>query len=215
MYDDDDIPRRQKRRGGESNIFAYFLLFVGVIGGIYYAWGGDFSAANTKRIMKGDFSSFGKISLNSGTSTIKTGETLQDKGKKIIDSTLEAAVKKPKEAVTEFVQDLSSTAVESVRKEAAQVFGLSVTGVSALPSNISIVRPAGQLMSFVVGAESEDIIYTINWGDTQTTSGTVPQKTEKTITHSWVTAGDYLITVETVGTQSGKKIYLFPMSIQK
>ncbi len=193
----------------------YLFLFIVVIGGIYYAWGGDFSAANTKKIFKGDFSSFGKVSFNTATSTLKEGETLQEKGKKLVDSAVETVLEKPKEAVTDFIKDISKTAVDTARKEATQIFGISATGVSALPSNVSIVRPAGQMMSFVVGADTEDILYTVDWGDKQTTSGTVPQKTEKNISHAWAAAGDYLITVETTGTESGKKVYSFPMSIQK
>lgn len=216
MYEDDDFPRRHKRRsGGGGGAFMYLLLLVAVVGGIYYAWGGDFSAANTKKIFKGDFSSFGKVSFGNSTSTLKEGETLQEKGKKLVDSAIETVLEKPKEAVTDFVQDLSKTAVDSVRKEATQVFGISATGASGLPSNVSIVRPAGQALSFVIGTDAEDVLYTVDWGDKQTTSGTVPQKTEKTITHAWTAAGDYLITVETTGTESGKKVYSFPMSIQK
>ncbi len=216
MYEDDDFPRRQKRRsGGGGGSLMYLFLLVVVAGGIYYAWGGDFSAANTKKIFKGDFSSFGKIPLGNATSTAKQGEILQEKGKKFVDSAMETVLEKPKEAVTEFIEDLSKTAMETVRKEATQVLGIPATGASALPSNVSIVRPTGQIMSFVVGADTEDILYTVDWGDKQTTSGTVPQKTEKTITHAWASAGDYLIAVETTGTESGKKVYSFPMSIQK
>ncbi len=216
MYEDDDFPRRQKRRsGGGGNSLMYLFLFIVVIGGIYYAWGGDFSAANTKKIFKGDFSSFGKVSFTTATSTLKEGETLQEKGKKLVDSAVETVLEKPKEAVTDFIKDISKTAVDTARKEATQIFGISATGVSALPSNVSIVRPAGQMMSFVVGADTEDILYTVDWGDKQTTSGTVPQKSEKTLSHAWTAAGDYLITVETTGTESGKKVYSFPMSIQK
>lgn len=216
MYEDDDFPRRQKRRsGGGGGSLMYLVLFVAVVGGIYYAWGGDFSAANTKRIIKGDFSSFGKVSFGNSTSTLKEGETLQEKGKKLVDSALETVLEKPKEAVTDFIKDISKTAVDSTRKEAAKVFGISATGASSLPSNVSIVRPPGQSISFVVGADTEDILYTVDWGDKLTGSGTVPQKTEKTVSHAWALAGDYLIVVETTGTESGKKVYSFPMSIQK
>ena len=216
MYEDEDFPRRQKRHsGGGGSSLMYLLLLILVAGGIYYAWGGDFSAANTKKIFKGDFSSFGKVSFSSATSTIKEGETLQEKGKKLVDSAIEIALEKPKEAVTEFVQDLSKTAVDAVRKEATQVFGISATGVAGLPSNVSIVRPVQQSLPFVIGADTEDILYTVSWGDTQTTAGTVPQKTQKTVAHAWATAGDYLITVETTGTESGKKVYSFPITIQK
>ncbi len=215
MYEDDDFPRRQKRRSGGGGSLMYLFLLLAVIGGIYYAWGGDFSAANTKKIFKGDFSSFGKISFGNSSSTLKEGETLQEKGKKLVDSTIKTVLEKPKEAVTEFVQDLSKTTVDAVRKEATQVFGISATGASALPSNVSIVRPAGQTLSFVIGTDAEDILYTVDWGDKQTTSGTVTQKSEKTVTHAWATAGDYLINVETTGTESGRKVYSFPMSIQK
>ncbi|MSR73593.1 MAG: hypothetical protein EXS60_00835 [Candidatus Pacebacteria bacterium] len=216
MYEDDDFPRRQKQRsGGGGNSLLYLFLLVVIVGGIYYAWGGDFSTANTKRIMKGDFSSFGKVSFSTSTSTIKEGETLQEKGKKLVDSALEAAVEKPKAAITSFIKDVSKTAVDTARKEATQIFGISATGASALPSNVSIIRPAGQSISFVVGADTEDILYTIDWGDTLTASGTVPQKTEKTVSHAWAVVGDYLIVVETTGTESGKKVYSFPMSIQK
>lgn len=216
MYEDDDIPRRQKRRsGGGGNSFLYLFLFVAIIGGIYYAWGGDFSAANTKRIFKGDFSSFGKVSFGSAASTLKEGETLQDKGKKLVDSALETAVEKPKVAVTNFIKDFSKTATDAARKEVTQVFGISATGAAGLPSNVSIVRPAGQLISFVIGTDTEDILYTVDWGDKQTASGTVPEKSEKTVSHAWAVVGDYLITVETTGTESGKKVYSFPMSIEK
>lgn len=216
MYEDDDIPRRQKRRpGGGGNSTAYLLFFVAVIGGIYYAWGGDFSAANTKRILKGDFSSFGKVSFGSSTSTVQEGETLQEKGKRLVDSAFATAVEKPKAAVTDFIQDLSKTATDAARKEVAQVFGISATGAAGLPSNVSIVRPAGQGISFVIGADTEDILYSVDWGDKQTESGTVPEKGEKTVSHAWTVAGDYLITVETTGTESGKKVYTFPMSIEK
>jgi hypothetical protein len=81
MYEDDDIPRSRRRRSGGGNSLMYLFLLVLVIGGIYYAWGGDFSAANTKRIIKGDFSSFGNISFKAASSTPKEGETLQEKGK--------------------------------------------------------------------------------------------------------------------------------------
>jgi hypothetical protein len=216
MYEDDDFPRRQRRgpRGG-GNSLIYLFLLVFVIGGIYYAWGGDFSIANTKKIFKGDFSSFGKISLGNSTSTLKQGETLQEKGKKLVDSVIEMALEKPKEVVTDFIQDLSKTAIDSVRKEATQVFGISATGAAGLPSNVSIVRPVQQSMQFVIGTDAEDILYTVDWGDKQTTSGTVPQKSQKTVIHAWAIAGDYLITVETTGTESGKKVYSFPMSIEK
>ena len=216
MYEDDDFPRRQKRRsGGGGGTFMYLLLLIAVVGGIYYAWGGDFSAANTKKIFKGDFSSFGKVSFGNSTSTLKQGETLQEKGKKLVDSAIETVLEKPKEVVTDFVQDLSKTAVDTVRKEATQVFGISATGAAGLPSNVSIVRPVQQSLSFVIGTDTEDILYTVDWGDKQTTSGTVTQKSEKTVTHAWAAAGDYLIVVETTGTESGKKVYSFPMSIQK
>ena len=215
MYEDDDFPRRQKRRSGGGNGFMYLFLLVVVAGGIYYAWGGDFSMANTKRIIKGDFSSFGKVSFGTASSTAKQGETLQEKGKKIVDSTIEIVLEKPKEVITDFIKDISKTTVESVRKEATDLFGISATGVAGLPSNISIVRPTGQSMSFVVGAAAEDILYTVDWGDKQSTSGTVLQKTEKNISHAWTTVGNYLITVETTGTESGKKVYSFPLSIQK
>ncbi len=216
MYEDDDFPRKQKRRSGSSgSSLMYLFLLVAVIGGIYYAWGGDFSAANTKKIFKGDFSSFGKVSFSSATSTLKEGETLQEKGKRLADSALQVAVEKPKEALTGFIQDLSKTAVDTVRKEATQVFGISATGAAGLPSSVSIVRPAGQSMSFVIGTDTEDILYAVDWGDKQSVSGTVPQKSEKTVSHAWVSAGDYLVTVETTGTVSGKKIYSFPMSIEK
>lgn len=193
----------------------YILLFAAVVGGIYYAWGGDFSMANTKKILKGDFSSFGKVSLPVASSTIKEGETLQEKGKNLLDSAIDTVVNKPKEAVTDFIQDISKSAVDTARKEATQVFGISATGAAGLPSNVSIVRPVQQSMSFVIGTESEDILYTVDWGDKQSTSGTVPQKTEKTVSHAWAIAGDYLIVVETTGTESGKKVYSFPMTIQK
>jgi hypothetical protein len=216
MYEDDDFPRRQKRRsGGGGGSLMYLLLLVAVIGGIYYAWGGDFSMANTKRIVSGDFSSFGKVSLGSATSTLKEGETLQEKGKKLVDSAIEIVLEKPKEAVTDFIKDISKTAVDSTRKEAAKVFGISATGANSLPSNVSIVRPAGQSISFALGADTEDILYTIDWGDKQTASGTVSKKAEKVVSHAWAAAGDYLITVETTGTESGKKVYSFPMAIQK
>lgn len=216
MYEDEDFPRRQKgRSGGGGNFFMYLVLFVAIIGGIYYAWGGDFSMANTKRIIGGDFSSFGKVSFSNTTSTLKEGETLQEKGKKIVDFAIETAVSKPKEVVTDFIKGVSKTAVDTARKEATQVFGISATGASALPSNVSIVRPAGQSISFVIGADTEDILYTVDWGDKFATSGTVSQKVEKTVSHAWATTGDYLIVVETTGTESGKKVYSFPMTIQK
>lgn len=215
MYDDDDFPRRAKRRSGGGDFLMYVLLLAAVAGGIYYAWGGDFSMANTKRIMGGDFSSFGKVSLSVSTSTIKEGETLQEKGKKLAQSALDTAVTKPKEAVTDFIKDLSKAATDTARKEAAQVFGLSATGVAGLPSSVSIVRPVQQSMSFVIGTKTEDILYTVDWGDKQSVSGTVAQKTEKTVNHAWAEAGDYLVTVETTGTESGKKVYSFPMTIQK
>ena len=216
MYEDDDFPRRQKKRsgGGGSSLMYLFLLIV-VVGGIYYAWGGDFSAANTKKIFKGDFSSFGKVSFTTATSTLKEGETLQEKGKKLVDSAIETVLEKPKEAVTDFIQDLSKTAVDSVRKEATQVFGISATGAAGLPSNVSIVRLVQHGLSLVLGSDTEDFLYTVGWGDKQTTSGTVVQKSEKTVTHAWAAAGDYLIVVATTGTESGKKVYSFPMSIQK
>ena len=216
MYEDDDFPRgRRRQSGGGGSFFMYVFVLAAVAGGIYYAWGGDFSMANTKKIISGDFSSFGKVSLPSGVPTIKEGETLQEKGKNLVQSALDMAVTKPKEAVTKFIKDISKAATDTARKEVTQVFGVSATGVTSLPSNVSIVRPVEQKISFVIGTETEDILYTVNWGDKQSISGTVPQKIEKTISHAWTIAGDYLIVVETTGTESGKKVYSFPLTIQK
>lgn len=219
MYD--DYPRNRERNG---NWFWYAFILAAVAGGIYYFWHKSFDFTEVKKILDNK-------SISSTLSGIanKVPEKTKNWKEKIdagITSGIGFITKKPKEIAGNFLTDIKNTALESARKQADQVLGVggggggapvggSGSGGGPSPSNISIVRPARQSLSLLITAENEDIVYSIGWGDSVTDTGSVAQKTNKTIEHVWAASGDYTVKVNIEGKTLGKQTFVFPITILK
>ena len=215
--DDYDIPRRSSRKANGGGWFLYLIVLAAVGGGIYYFWNNGFDVKTVEKF-------FTTNELPSGVSDFfkktPTGvKTFADKSQSFIKSGIDLLTEKPKEAATNVFNDVAKTATESVKKEAAQFLGLSPTSTApttiAIPSNISIVRPVRQNLSLLMDTDKEDISYVIDWGDKQTTRGSLIKKESKIIDHLWSEAGEYTVAVDIIGKDTGKKTFAFPVTIQK
>lgn len=212
MYDDDDIPRRKQRKSGGGSGIAFMAIIAVVGAGIWYAWDKGFDAKKAKRFISGDLFK-AKVGETVGTTT-ESGVSLKDKGAAFVKSGVDMVIEKPKEIAKGFFQDVKEAAVDSARREAAKVLGVPVGTLGEDPG-VSIVRPVQQNLSLLLGANAEDLLYSIDWGDTQTASGSAKKGESKSIDHAWATPGEYVITVIVTGNASGKKTYSFPVTIQK
>lgn len=212
MYEDDDIPRRRPRKGGGGAGIAYMGIFALVVGGVWYMWNGGFDTKKVKRLISGDLF---KASAGGATTTTQGyAESIKEKSASVVQSGLDIFIEKPKEIATGLLKDVKEAAVDSARKEAAKVLGVPVGTLGEDPG-VSIVRPVQQNLSLLMGANAEDLLYAIDWGDTQTATGSVKKGESKAIDHAWATAGEYVITVVVTGNATGKKTYSFPVTIQK
>ncbi len=212
MYDDDDIPRRKGRKGGGGAGIAYMGIFALILGGVWYMWNGGFDTKKAKRFISGDL--FKASAGGSATTTQGYAESIKEKSASIVQSGLDIFIEKPKEIAMGFFEDVKETAVDSARREAAKVLGVPVGTLGEDPG-VSIVRPVQQNLSLLLGANAEDLLYAIDWGDTQTASGSAKKGESKSIDHAWATPGEYVITVVVTGNTTGKKTYSFPVTIQK
>lgn len=212
MYDDDDIPRRKSRKSGGGSGIAFMALIILVGAGIWYAWDKGFNTKQAKRFISGDLFKT-KAGETVGTTTMSV-ESLKGKGAALVKSSLDVLIEKPKEIATGLFQDVKEVAVDSARREAAKVLGVPVGTLGEDPG-VSIVRPVQQNLSLLLGANAEDLLYAIDWGDTQMASGSAKKGESKAIDHSWAIAGEYVITVVLTGNTTGKKTYSFPVTIQK
>lgn len=213
MYDDDDIPRRgRSRKGGGGAGIAYMGLVALVLGGVWYMWGTSFDTKKAKRLISGDLF---KATAGGALGEVPGGtESLKEKSTALIKSGLDAVIEKPRGIAADFFGDVKEAAVDSARREAAKVLGVPVGTLGEDPG-VSIVRPVQQSLSLLLGANAEDLLYSIDWGDTQTTSGSAKKGESKAIDHAWATPGEYVITVIVTGNTTGKKTYSFPVTIQK
>lgn len=213
MYDDDDIPRRTRpRKGGGGAGIAYMGLLALILGGVWYMWDGGFDTKKVKRLISGDL--FKATASETVAGTPQETESLKEKGAALVKSGLDAVIEKPKEIASGFFEDVKEAAVDSARREAAKVLGVPVGTLGEDPG-VSIVRPVKQNLSLLLGANAEELLYAIDWGDTQTTSGSAKKGESKSIDHAWATPGEYVITVVVTGNTTGKKTYSFPVTIQK
>lgn len=212
MYDDDDIPRRKSRKSGGGSGIAFMALIVVVGAGIWYAWDKGFDTKKVKRFISGDL--FKATASDTVGTTTMSVESLKDTGAALVKSSLDILIEKPKEIATGLFQDVKEVAVDSARREAAKVLGVPVGTLGEDPG-VSIVRPVQQNLSLLLGANAEDLLYAIDWGDKEATTGSVKKGENKSIDHAWAAAGEYVITVVITGNTTGKKTYSFPVTIQK
>ncbi len=210
MYDD-EYPRRPSRNKGGGGIL-YIVLLAAVAGGVWYAWNSGFDMKKASRAISGDSLSIG-IGKLFDTTPGKAGMA-KDASASFLKSSMELLVEKPKAIVTGFAGEMAKAGIEVARKQAAQVLGVPV-GTLGEQSSVSIVRPVQQNLSLLIGADTEDLLYSVNWGDTQAASGSVRKGESKSIEHFWSALGEYSILVEITGTATGKKSYTFPVTIQK
>lgn len=216
MYD--DYPRDRKR---SSSWLWYTFILAAVAGSIYYSWNRSFDFAEVKKIL--DNKSLSSLLSETANKVPEKTKNWKEKIDAGITSGIALLTKKPKEIAGNFLTDIKNTALESARKQADQVLGVGggggvapvAGGGGAPPSNISIVRPARQSLSLLITAENEDISYSIDWGDTIIDTGSVVQKTNKTIEHVWAASGDYTVKVDIERKTMGKQTFVFPITILK
>ncbi len=208
---DDEYPRRSRGKKGGGGIL-YLVLLVAVAGGIWYFWNSGFDIGKATRAISGESLSIGIGKLFDQTPG--HAQTAKDAGASLVKSGMELLIEKPKEAVTGFANEMTKAGIEVARKELGQVLGVPI-GTLGEQSSVSIVRPVQQNLSLLIGADVEDLLYSVNWGDKQAISGSVKKGESKSIEHFWKELGDYSILVEITGTATGKKSYTFPVTIQK
>ncbi len=210
---DDEYPRRSSRKkGGGGGGILYLLLLAAVAGGVWYFWNSGFDLAKASRSISGDSLSIGIGKLFDKTPG-KAGMA-KDAGASLLKSGMDLLIEKPKAIVTDFAGEIAKAGIEVARKEVGQVLGVPI-GTLGEQSNVSIVRPVQQNLSLLIGADAEDLLYSVNWGDTKSVSGSVKKGEDKSIEHFWEKLGDYSILVEITGATTGKKSYTFPVTIQK
>ncbi len=212
MHDEEYRPRRKQEGGGWHIMPILFLALIA--GGVYWFWTkADFEVKRAKQFLtpNGITRAFSGFFSSSSLDAV----SLKEKGGSLANAAFSAVIEKPKAAATDFISSMKKAATESVRKEAVNLFGIPV-GTLNENANVSIIRPVSQSLSFMIDAADEDLLYSIDWGDkTAISSGSVLKQTQKVVSHAWAVSGDYSITVELVGKNSGKKSYSFPMTIQK
>ncbi len=192
------------------------ILFLALIaGGVYWFWTkADFEVKRAKQFLTPNGIMRAVSGIFASSSSLDAA-TFKEKGGLFADAAFSVVIEKPKAAATDFISSMKKAATESVRKEAVNLFGIPV-GTLNENANVSIIRPVSQSLSFMIDAADEDLLYSIDWGDkTAISSGSVLKQAQKVVSHAWAVSGDYSITVELVGKNSGKKSYSFPMTIQK
>lgn len=205
--------RKQGQKGAGASGILLVLFLAAVGGGIYWFW--TKADAGMERV-KSAVTGAALVESISGffKKTPEEKAEMKEKGDSFVQAAIGTVITKPKEAAADFFADIRKSAVESARKEATELFGVPV-GTFNQAANVSIVRPVRQSLLLQVEADTEDLMYAIDWGDTAAVSGSVPKKSRKSVDHSWSAPGDYTVTVEITGKDSGKKTYAFPITIQK
>ncbi len=213
MYDDEFPRRRERREGGGGRGILYIVFLSVVAGGVWYFWNNGFDYAKIKKAVTKGISSKSFDGLFKGAP--EKAATFASSSKSFLTSGFDLLVEKPKEIATNFAKEVKTATLDAARKAASQTLGIPVGTVAGEQSNVSIARPLKQSLSLLVGADTEDLLYTVDWGDTKKETGSVKAKEEKLLDHFWSVVGDYVITIELTGTTTGKKSYTFPVTIQK
>jgi hypothetical protein len=211
MYE--DMPRRSKKSGGWGA--GHIAVLALVAGGIWYAW--TKGMVDIKKAAK-----IFDIGSDVSTSTIREflgdapeqAKDLQEKSSDIISKGFETLYEKPKDAVTSFAANVGQGALDSLRKETAQVLNLP-SPVAPGASSVSLVRPVRQVFSLLLEADIEPLRYVIDWGDKKTDKGDLELKQSRIMDHAWSEPGDYIISVHITGARTGKQSFVFPITIQK
>ena len=212
MYDD-ELPRRSARGGGGGGRGILYIVFLAAVAfGVWYFWNNGFDFKKAKKAVTGQSFSQGLDNLFKGTPE-KAG-AFASSSKSFLTSGFDVLVEKPKEIAIDFATEVKQGALDAARKAASQTLGIPV-GTGGEQPGVSISRPLKQALTLLIGADVEDLLYAVDWGDTKKETGSVKRKEEKPLDHLWPAAADYMITVELTGATTGKKSYTFPVTIQK
>ncbi len=212
MYDD-EYSRRSERKSGGGRGIVYVVFLAAVAGGVWYFWNNGFDFKVIKKAATGQ--SFSQVLNSLFKGTPEKAVKFASSSKSFLDSSFNFLTEKPKEIATNFATEVKTATLDAARKAASQALSIPVGTIAGEQSNVSIARSLKQSLSLLVGADTEGLLYAVDWGDTKKETGSVKTKEEKLLDHFWSAAGDYVITIELTGTTTGKKSYTFPVTIQK